>query len=81
MKKRGKTPSLITGSSGKPKKVIAKRQRSCKRCNEVIPKDEECFEIPKVGGGFRSVKTYCKLCFEEILNKTKDDIAELTDQL
>lgn len=76
-KKRGKTPSLITGSSGKPTKVLAKRSRSCNRCSLNISLGIECFEIPKVGGGFSSKKTFCTECFKEILIQTKKDIATL----
>ena len=76
-KKRGRTPSLITGSSGKPSKVSAKRARSCNRCSNDISLGEECFEIPKVGGGFSSKKTFCKECFKEILTQTKKDMTAL----
>jgi len=76
-KKRGKTPSLITGSSGKPSKVSAKRTRNCHRCANIISLGEECFEIPKVGGGFSSKKTFCKECFKETLTQTKKDITAL----
>ena len=76
-KKRGKIPSLITGSSGKPVKVTAKRQRACGRCSSNIMAGESCFEVPKVGGGFSSKKTYCLSCFKEVLEKTKEDVAQL----
>lgn len=78
-KKRGKTPSLITGSSGKPARVLAKRSRSCNRCSLSISLGVECFEIPKVGGGFSSKKTFCTECFKEILTQTKKDIATLEE--
>ncbi len=78
-KKRGKTPSLITGSSGKPTKALAKRSRSCHRCSLAISLGEVCFEIPKVGGGFASKKTFCTECFKEILTQTKKDIAILDE--
>lgn len=77
MKKRGKTPSLITGSSGRPKKAIASRSRTCKRCEVNIASGETCFEIPKVGSGFASKKTFCITCFKEILEQTKKDIQAL----
>ncbi len=76
-KKRGKIPSLITGSSGKPIRVIAKRQRMCSRCSCSIASGNNCFEVPKVGGGFSNKKTYCRNCFGEILKKTKEDLALL----
>jgi ribosomal protein S27AE len=76
-KKRGKIPSLITGSSGRPNQVVAKRRRQCSRCSSDILLNEMCFEIPKVGGGFANKKTFCVNCFKEILGQTKKDIAEL----
>lgn len=80
MKKiRGKTPSLITGSSGKPTKTVAKRSRNCRRCSSVISLGEACFEVPKVGGGFSSKKTFCINCFKEILIQTKKDIAKIEE--
>jgi ribosomal protein S27AE len=80
MKKiRGKTPSLITGSSGKPAKTTVKRRRNCSRCSSVISLGETCFEIPKLGGGFTSKKPFCIKCFKEILTQTKKDIASLEE--
>lgn len=76
-KKRGKTPSLITGSSGKPVKVTAKRSRPCGRCSSSISSGEICFEVPKVGGGFSSKNTFCVNCFKEVLTQTKKDLDEL----
>jgi len=76
-KKRGKTPSLITGSSGKPIKTFAKRLRNCLRCSFAISLGGTCFEIPKVGGGFTTKKTFCINCFKEILEQTKKDISIL----
>lgn len=72
-KKRGKTPSLLTGSSGNPSKTNAKRKRNCKRCSEEISMGEVCYEVPKPGG-FSSNKTYCKICFKEILEQTQKDL-------
>jgi len=78
-KKRGKTPSLLTGSSGKPTKTIAQRCRSCSRCSANISKGEVCFEIPKVGGGFTNKKPFCPDCFKEILTQTKKDLSILEE--
>jgi hypothetical protein len=75
-KKRGKTPSLLTGSSGNPNRISAKRKRNCKRCSEVISMGEVCYEVP-VPGGLRSSKTYCKICFLEILEQTQKDLDNL----
>ena len=80
-KKRGKIPSLITGSNGKPSKVVCKRRRLCSRCSFEILLGESCFEIPKVGGGFSNKKTFCPDCFKEILEQTKKDMSILEDSI
>ncbi len=74
--KRGKTPSLLTGSSGKPARVTAKRRRECCRCAFLISNGEICFEVPRKSGGFSSKKTYCPSCFKEILGQTRKDLDE-----
>jgi hypothetical protein len=80
-KKRGRTPSLLTGSSGKPTKTIAQRCRKCTRCSANISKNEVYFEIPKVGGGFTNKKPFCLECFKEILNQTKIDLSALEESV
>jgi hypothetical protein len=80
-RKRGKTPSLITGSSGKPSKVIAKRRQKCKRCDSDIFNGDICFQVPKVGSGFSNNKRFCVNCFKEILIQTKKDIAKLEKEI
>lgn len=77
MAKRGKTPSLITGSSGKPVKVVCQRQRKCTRCSNLIGGGSKCFEIPKVGDGFSTRKTFCIVCFQEVLAQTRKDLEGL----
>lgn len=81
MAKRGPTPSLITGSSGKPTMVVTKIQRKCSRCLNKIEGGGKCFEIPKVGSGFSTKKTYCKTCFKEVLKQTRIDLEELDASL
>jgi hypothetical protein len=34
---------------------------------------EECYEVPKPGG-FSSKKTFCKICFAEIIEQTQKDL-------
>jgi len=81
VKKRGKTPSLITGSSGKPTMVKAKRRRPCCRCASDILLGEKCFEVPKIGSGFSSSKTYCLSCFKGVLEQTKKDLEDLENSV
>jgi hypothetical protein len=78
---KGKTPSLISGSNGKPLAVTAQRRCECSRCHGSISNGDRCFDIPKLGGAFRSTKRYCKVCFGQILEKSKQDIYELETAL
>lgn len=80
MAKRGKTPSLITGSNGKPSVITVKKRRTCVRCSNKIESGDKCFEIPKVGGGFSNRKPYCCSCFKEVLGQTRRDLEELENQ-
>ncbi len=76
-KPRGKTPSLIGGSLGRPRKCVIQRECACKRCGEAIQKDMECYEISQLGGSFSAYKRYCDDCFHSILDKTKADLDAL----
>ena len=76
-KPRGKVPSLIGGSNGRPRTVIVQRQCHCFRCEVVLAADVKCYEIPKLGRGFANYKRYCPDCFLEILTQTQKDIAGL----
>jgi hypothetical protein len=77
LKPKGKTPTLISGASGKPKMVVADGKSHCARCEGVIAAREQCFEIPKIGGAFTNKKRHCKTCFVAILAKTREDLDEL----
>jgi hypothetical protein len=76
MSKRGKTPSLISGK--KPRFVVAKAKRHCKRCDAELSKGTDCIEIP-IPGAMGS-KTYCQDCFSEILDQSQKDLKEIEAQ-
>jgi hypothetical protein len=77
--KKGKTPTLISGSSGKPNLITVKAMSQCKRCKLKLAKGTKCFEIPKIGSGFSSKRRHCLKCFGEIINQTKKDLRNLED--
>ena len=81
LKPKGKTPSLITKSSGKPCSHCNKRKTKCTRCSAEIPNKQMCFLIPKDDSGFVKDKPFCLICFRLILEKTKEDISELEKEL
>ncbi len=76
-KPRGKTPSLIGLSNGRPKKVEVKAKSECFRCGCAIHVGQDCFGIPKGGSGFSSLKRYCSSCFKKIIDQTQKDLEEL----
>lgn len=76
-KPRGRTPSLIGGSNGRPKRASVKKKSECARCHSTLEVETDCFEIPKVGGAFANSKRFCQECFKNILEKTSEDLEKL----
>lgn len=76
-KPKGKTPSLIGGSLGRPEAVTAGRLTYCKRCGASIVKGEKCYDVPKLSRVFSSPKRFCSICFKNVLEQTKHDLAAL----
>jgi len=74
---RGKTPSLIGSTNGRPRRVLVKKKSICCRCGCDIPMGGECYGIPKLGRGFSNAKRHCKECYLKIIEQTERDIAEL----
>jgi hypothetical protein len=73
-KPKGKTPSLIGSSLGRPRKTTVERSSKCKRCSGELTKGLECYEIPHLGGSFANYKRYCDMCFHGILMQTKVEL-------
>lgn len=72
MTKKGKAPTLISGIKGKPRIVVAKGKRHCKRCECELPAKTKCIEIP-IPGSLGS-KTYCCDCVMEMIVKSRQDL-------
>jgi hypothetical protein len=81
MAKKGKTPSLIGGGAGKSKFVTAERQRTCRRCDNKIPKGERCVEVQKPGQMGCGGKPYCIECYREVLAQSQKDLNDLLSKL
>ena len=73
-KPRGKTPSLIGSSLGRPRKRDVKRKSHCRRCEAEITGGIQCYEIPQLGGTFSNHRPYCDACYRAILEQTKADL-------
>ncbi len=76
-KPKGKTPSLIGLSNGRPVRAIAKKKSHCQRCGCDIICGQDCFEIPKFEAGFSTPKRYCRECFQNILDQTYRDLEDI----
>jgi len=74
---KGKTPSLIGASLGRPVAVEAGRLCSCSRCKARIIKDEKCYDVPQPSQPFSNTRRFCKACFTKILEQTKQDVADI----
>ena len=78
---KGKTPTLLALSTGKPVVETAGRKSKCNRCKGDILSGEKFFRIPKKESGFTKNKKICLKCFRKILEKTKEDISILEIEL
>lgn len=74
---KGKTPSLIGFSNGRPNRVAVLRKSQCVRCNCVITAGNDCFNIPKKQAGFTKECRYCRDCYEKVLEQTHADFENL----
>lgn len=74
---KGKTPSLIGSSLGRPADVVAGKLCSCSRCKRNIVKGEKCFDVPQPQAKFSSSRRFCRACFADVLGQTKSDLARL----
>ena len=79
--KKGKIPSLLSGSSGKPKKLQIKQKTICRRCDEEMGKGSFCFGIPNYSSGFKVYKKYCQTCYKDILSQTERELDQLKNEL
>ncbi len=74
---KGKTPSLIGFSNGRPSRVAVQRKSQCVRCSCDIHAGTDCFNIPKKQAGFTRECRYCKSCYEKVLEQTQADFESL----
>lgn len=74
---RGPVPSLIGGTNGRPRRATVKKLSHCYRCEDDLVAGQDCVEIPQLGTGFASARRVCEACFQAIIAKTTEDLAEL----
>lgn len=76
---RGRTPSLIGGTNGRPKRVPVTRLSKCYRCGDELLGGTQCIDIPKLGTAYSTGRRCCDPCFKLILAKTEADLTELKE--
>lgn len=75
MGKRGKTPSLLAISTGKPEPHTCGKGTDCDRCDELVAKGDRCFRLPKVKSGFTRHPIFCVGCTIAIIEQTKIELS------
>jgi len=81
IKPKGKIPSLLAKSTGKPTIYICKRKTTCGRCKKEIFAGDRCFKMSKQNSGFSTQKLYCLTCSRLIITQTKKELAIIEDTL
>lgn len=71
---KGKIPSLLSQSTGKPSVHVCKRRASCTRCKAILHMAENCFTIPKVSTGYTRNSIFCLDCVRLIIDQTKKEL-------
>jgi len=74
---KGKTPSLIGSSLGRPSKKTCGRETPCSRCKQSISKGEDCYDVPRPQKPHASTRRFCAECFERVLKQSQRDLDEL----
>lgn len=74
---RGKTPSLIGSSLGRPEKKTCGKSTPCSRCAVDIPKGADCYDVPQPLKPHSSTRRFCPGCFANVLEQTRRDLAVL----
>ncbi len=74
---KGRTPSLIGASLGRPNQVTCGRKSACSRCHEDILKGATCYDVPRVNKPHAATRRFCQACFDDVLEQTRRDLDSL----
>ena len=74
---KGKTPSLIGSTLGRPAKKTCGRKTPCSRCRADILKGDVCYDIPQLRKPHSRTRRFCPRCFGGVLKQTRDDLDKL----
>ena len=78
---KGKTPSLLSMSTGKPTLHVCERSTKCSRCKKAVGQHENCFQIPKQKSGFTHKTIHCVSCMAKIVGQTRKDLEKVEELL
>jgi hypothetical protein len=73
---KGRVPSLIGGTNGRPIRSNVLRRSTCYRCEDELAAGTSCIAIPKLGP-FSNKRRVCDVCYQAILKQTSGDLEEL----
>ena len=74
---KGRTPSLIGSTLGRPAKKACGRKTPCSRCRADIKKGEVCYDIPMLQKPHSTTRRFCAKCFRGVLKQTREDLYKL----
>jgi hypothetical protein len=76
-KPKGKTPSLLSMSTGVPVVHTCGKATHCDRCGETVSKGQRCFQIPKMSSAFVIRPIFCTGCTANVIEQTKTELSAL----
>lgn len=74
---KGKTPSLIGSTLGRPAKNLCGRRTPCSRCHMDIRKGDQCYDVPQLRKPHSATRRFCAKCFAGVLEQTRGDLEKL----
>lgn len=80
-KPKGKTPSLLAISTGKPEPYTCGKSTPCDRCEQTVEKNERCFRIPRMKSGFTNHPIFCITCTVAIIEQTRIELAAVENHI
>ena len=74
---KGRTPSLIGSTLGRPAKKTCGRKTPCSRCRANIKKGDVCYDVPQLRKPHSTTRRFCATCFDGVLTQTRRDLQRL----
>ena len=74
---KGKAPSMIGSTLGRPVKKICGRRTPCSRCRVDILKGDQCYDVPQLRKPHSATRRFCATCFGGVLTQTRHDLEKL----